>query len=528
MTTRAILYARVSSDDRSKTGGQNLADQLRVCREYAEQRGYTINAELAEDDRGASGASFDLPQLSKVLDLARAGAFDVLIVRELDRLSRDLAKQLIVEQELKRASVAIEYVLYDFPDTPEGRLNKNLRAMLAEYEREKIKQRMMRGIRRAVKAGNVIIHGRRPYGYTPVDDHGTTTLEIVEDEARIVRHMFEWYAAGKGGVAALARHLTDMGVLTGGDMSNLEGTHGTPKTRPPGHWNLSTVHKILSNELYAGVWHYGAEDLAVEVPAIVTRELWEAAQKRRQTNKSYSRRNTKHDYLMGRRLTCAACGHKMHGGTKLRNNRKRTTLPYYSCPARDTDVFATNCPTRQSFRADYVDAAAWGWLTERFRNEKRLRQALEEQQAQREELLRPHRQSRETIEGLIAEKERERERLLDLYLAGDFPRDMLTERRARIEATLEGLYAQRDRLTDIIADQELTEETIKTVLTLGHYVRLGIEDAADDFGRRRWLIETLDVTGDLAVEGEEQVLYLHCVLGDERLAIVSTDSASPP
>lgn len=86
--TRAVLYARVSGDDRVKTGGQNLQDQLRLCRQHAEKRGYTIVAELAEDDRGVSGAAFDLPKLTELLDMAREGLFEVLGVRELDRLSR--------------------------------------------------------------------------------------------------------------------------------------------------------------------------------------------------------------------------------------------------------------------------------------------------------------------------------------------------------------------------------------------------------------------------------------------------------
>ena len=68
-------------------------------REYAKDKGYTIIAELPEDDRGVSGVNIDLPQLNKVREMARAGQFDILIVRELDRLSRNLAKQLIVEDE---------------------------------------------------------------------------------------------------------------------------------------------------------------------------------------------------------------------------------------------------------------------------------------------------------------------------------------------------------------------------------------------------------------------------------------------
>jgi DNA invertase Pin-like site-specific DNA recombinase len=75
MSKRAVLYARVSGDDRGREG-RNLVGQLEMCREYAKKRAYTIVAELAEDDSGASGASFELPRLNEVRDLAQAGLFD--------------------------------------------------------------------------------------------------------------------------------------------------------------------------------------------------------------------------------------------------------------------------------------------------------------------------------------------------------------------------------------------------------------------------------------------------------------------
>jgi DNA invertase Pin-like site-specific DNA recombinase len=134
---RAVLYARTSYDDRD-TDGRNLAGQLEMAREYALSKGYRIVAELAEDDKGASGASFELPKLGEVLEMAEAKEFDVLIPREIDRLSRNLAKQLIVEEELKRFGVDVEYALGEYPDTLEGRLNKHIRATIAEYEREKV------------------------------------------------------------------------------------------------------------------------------------------------------------------------------------------------------------------------------------------------------------------------------------------------------------------------------------------------------------------------------------------------------
>jgi len=126
---RAVVYARVSGDDRQKDG-RNLDGQKEMGRDYATEKGYLIVEELAEDASGASGAEIDLPQLIRVREMARKGEFDILIVREIDRLSRNLAKQLIVEQELATAGVRIEYVLGEYPDSAEGRLQKHIKVLL--------------------------------------------------------------------------------------------------------------------------------------------------------------------------------------------------------------------------------------------------------------------------------------------------------------------------------------------------------------------------------------------------------------
>jgi DNA invertase Pin-like site-specific DNA recombinase len=68
MAERAVLYARVSGDDRGKPG-DNLTGQLEMCRKHALSKGYQIVAELAEDERGASGASLDLKKLNQALTM---------------------------------------------------------------------------------------------------------------------------------------------------------------------------------------------------------------------------------------------------------------------------------------------------------------------------------------------------------------------------------------------------------------------------------------------------------------------------
>jgi site-specific DNA recombinase len=102
MTKRAVLYARVCVDD-----GQNLAEQLETCRQYARQHDWHVVEELTE--QGAGSSSSNLPQLDHMLELARAGAFDVLVVRDPYRLSRELARLLSIEVELQQRGCQIRY-----------------------------------------------------------------------------------------------------------------------------------------------------------------------------------------------------------------------------------------------------------------------------------------------------------------------------------------------------------------------------------------------------------------------------------
>jgi DNA invertase Pin-like site-specific DNA recombinase len=89
---RAILLGRTSYDDRD-TDGRNLQGQLDECREYALKKGYVIVAELAEDVRGVSGAILYTPKLTEALEMVRNDQADVLVLREMDRFARGLAKR---------------------------------------------------------------------------------------------------------------------------------------------------------------------------------------------------------------------------------------------------------------------------------------------------------------------------------------------------------------------------------------------------------------------------------------------------
>jgi site-specific DNA recombinase len=524
MSKRAALYARVSYDDRDNDG-RNLAGQLEMAREYAASKGYRVVAEFAEDDRGASGASFELEQLNRVREMAQAGQFDVLIPREIDRLSRNLAKQLIVEEELRRAGVGIEYVLAEYPDSPEGRLNKHIRATIAEYEREKIKERNVRGRRNVVRQGRIMLHGDRPpYGYRLSADG--MTLVIHEPEANIVRKIFAWYAEGdetgqRMSSYKMAKVLSEMKIPSWSDV------HGIIcKDRGYGQWTSGIVLDIIHSETYKGQWHYGRRNgsgnklnprdqwITLEVPAIVSTELWEKAQGQIQKNKTQADRNLKRDYLLRHRARCQ-CGYSVQGYCVTCKRKSGVKMPYlyYRCNGRVLETARKDCRL-PSFRVDHVDAAVWEWIKSLLSDSMELARGLNDFRVEQDEgnMLLRHRL--EVVEDLIAENRLQYERLLDLYLSGDIAKELLCDRKVRLESTIAALEAERVGLLARLESHTLSDEQIQSLQDFAAEVAEGLAAAEEDFETRRQVIEALDVRVTLAVEDDQKVIYVRCVLGE--------------
>ncbi len=537
MMKRAILYARVSKDD-TQNDSRNLQGQLDMCRNYAAAHGYRIVAELAEDDRGASGALFDLPQLSQAIAMARNGEYDILITRELDRFARKLSKQLIVEEELRRHGVTIEYVLGEYPDTPEGNLMKNVRATVAEYEREKIKERMNRGRIQKVKAGSVMTHGRAPYGYRLREVRSIWALEIYEPEAGIVRQVFTWYTEEKIGIIGVVRRLNDLKVPTYLDTYQTDTEksgvpkEGGRKIRGWGEWSRATVHHILTNRTYMGIWEYGKRKqsgtkrihgdsvASVDVPAIISEETWEATKAKLKYNRENSKRNQKHKYLLGKRVICGDCSSKM-GATP--NYTGKRIYFYYHCQAKRN--FAKDCNNTVTYSAQSLDADVWNWVYSLMTDQRQLEIGLQEYQMRREEDIVPLRERADIISQLIDNNQEQLNRLVDLYLSGQFDKEILWERKNRLETTIAGLEAEQKSIINELEGRTLTEEQVLSIIEFAQEIAPRMD--TDNFDKKRELIELLDVTAELNVENGEKIAIVRCFLGEKVLRVASKKSETP-
>ncbi len=142
---RAAIYARVSTFD------QEPENQLQELRRYAGARGWTV---VEYVDRGVSGAKDRRPALDELVKHARRRRFDVLVCWRLDRLGRNLKHLITLLEDLQALGVAFVSLAEGIDaTTPAGKLQMHILGAIAEFERERIRERVMAGLQRARAQG---------------------------------------------------------------------------------------------------------------------------------------------------------------------------------------------------------------------------------------------------------------------------------------------------------------------------------------------------------------------------------------
>ena len=146
---RVALYARVSTLGH----GQDVGLQLDDLHALVQHRGWDLVDSYVDD--GVSGAKESRPQLDRLLEDARAGKFEILVVWKLDRLGRSLAHLLRLLDEL--TALGIEFVSIKDSGidttTPAGRLMLQVMGAFSEFERGLISERVKAGVQRARRQG---------------------------------------------------------------------------------------------------------------------------------------------------------------------------------------------------------------------------------------------------------------------------------------------------------------------------------------------------------------------------------------
>src|SRR6516162_9150219 len=301
--TKAALYARVSTDGQQKDG--TIASQLAEPRKQVAAAGHELVKEYIDD--GYSGSLLDRPALDQIRADLKSDRFDAIYFLSPDRIAREVEYQQIIVGEILKHRKRMFINGEDYEHNPENKMMLIMLGTFAEFERAKITERMTRGRLHKLRMGQMSSNGHRVFGYDYIKrkDGAPATLAINEEQAAVVRSIFEMFASGTFGLVTIVRHLERDRIKTMLQNETYAGIR---------HFNRMTRVKKGDREgrkLVRGQWVYRdpSEWIAVKVPAIVSRELFDQVQARLRTHqKRYCKPATR--YLLSGLVQCGVCSGK--------------------------------------------------------------------------------------------------------------------------------------------------------------------------------------------------------------------------
>ena len=326
--SRAVAYCRFSSSNQRE---ESIDAQLRAIYKFMGEHDYTPVGDYI--DMALTGTNTDRPNFQRMIEDAKKGLFDVVIVHKMDRFSRNVRDTLNIESELAQYGVKVISVIEQFADTPEGQLQQIIQLGVGQYYSQNLAREVMKGLREnAYKC----LHngGLPPLGYDV--DPITKQYIINEKEAESIRIIFKKFLEGWS-YRELAEYLNVLGYRT--KIGNKFSAN-------------SSFYDILVNSKYKGEYVFGrslskpkqpgmkrshrknkdeSEIIRVPngLPAIVDEGTFEQVQKllaSRQRSKGASK--AKEVYLVSGLIECGECGSAYHGSARIGGRNKQKYVSY--------------------------------------------------------------------------------------------------------------------------------------------------------------------------------------------------------
>lgn len=506
----AAIYIRVST--RMQTEKFSLGAQKRILTELCDKNGWNY---ILYEDAGISGKNIaDRPAMTRLLDDADNNKFQAVCVIEWERLSRDIdlldshyIKKVLRDNSIK---VVTPHQSFDLTDDEDDFIS-DLFAILSKREKKKIINRMMRGKVEAVRKG-VYPGGNVPYGYI----HNTTTskLEIVEEQAEIVRLIFHLCNVENMSAEKIAAVLNARDVPTHREITNRSYPHKNPHVTG---WYDGTIRGILKNPVYMGKfaymkkkgnrerrkqeeWVYGSN------PAIVSEQEFNLASKRLKDRKMKSVKNKKYSYLLSSKIKCDYCNGSLHGITykyKSRKNGKPNGISkysYYKCYGRLTHV-GGYCKLPY-VKVKALDDLVWEIISSAIKHPDIIKTAL----TAKIEKVDTHIDI-SALEKQVQQNKAKEESMFAAYTAGAISINQLKtqnhkllEKREALELEIAQAHEQQQQNINIESTFERLEELITTV-----------QDHIDnlDFDRKKIIIDLIVENITVKIDG---TIDVHCCI----------------
>ena len=315
MPLRVTFYARVSTDQDEQIN--SLENQVQYYTELIQSRPNWRFVPGYVDEGISGGSTKKRDNFNRMIRDAKAGVFDFIITKEISRFSRSTLDSIKYTQELLDYNVGV-FFQNDNINTldTDSEFRLVIMAGVAQDEIRKLSERLKFGFRQAIKNGHVLGNDKL-YGYDKKD----CVLTVNEEEAEIIRIIFDLYGNQRLGTRTISKRLMELGYTS----------------REGNAFNTLTIRHILENPKYKG-WYCGNKSQSVDyrtkrnvlldesewvtypdpsIPAIVSEELWNRAnalyKRRREEMKSRSSGLSFHNrYPYSTKIYCEEHGTTFH------------------------------------------------------------------------------------------------------------------------------------------------------------------------------------------------------------------------
>ena len=383
MSLPAFAYGRYSTENQDDN--TSMENQMLACKTYAENNELEIISEFCDNAVSGSLPMESRPEGRKMIKALENQNVKAIIFYVPDRASRGLINALVFRRNMSNRGVEVHYTNIGRVDGMTETL-ATFMDMISEQEYKTIIERLARG-----KRNTVILHKRMvlavySFGYTKIGKGKTAKLEINPEQARIVKMVFELYVYKNLSQMAIAERLNSLDIPT--------FTGKIPSQCPTGKaWFSHSINQMLNNPIYNGTYTYGKSErridpktgktkqyalppekwIYLDVPdfAIVSKEIWEKAQIRKEKNKTNTRWTSRNrgKFLLTSFITCPYCNRHIGGFTKKRFNKtlNQPVETYsYGCRNHDCEAYGR---TIEQYKLDTI---IWDWLKKQVNDEDTL------------------------------------------------------------------------------------------------------------------------------------------------------------
>ncbi|NGT94635.1 recombinase family protein [Clostridium perfringens] len=464
------IYCRVSTEEQSENG-YSIDEQERLLEEWCKKMGYVIYK--CYSDRGISGKNIkDRPALKELLSDAKAGKFDMVISWKINRISRKLEDVLKIVNLLEKNDITFKSYSEPFEtDTPAGRMQFQMMALIGEFERGTIAQNVKMGMIAKAKSGNWC--GGRVLGYDLVPNNspeeekkGKNKLEINEKEAEIVRFIFNEYSKGKG-YKAITNKMNKLGY----------------KTKKGNNFSVGSIRDILTNPVYIGEIRYNVRQNWSEKrrrninpnpirvkgkhEAIIDRELWDKVQLILESKKGKPSRIYDGEYPLTGILRCPKCGAGMvisrTTNTLADGTKKR--IAYYCCgnwKNKGTSVCNSN-----TIRVDKANEYVFKKIEELVSNEAMIKAVVKNINKERKDKVKPAKRLLSDIDKELEKLDKRKRKIFEAYEDDIITKEEFQIRKDELNEKIRILEEEKKPLLNTISkdvSEEIPYEFIKDIL----------------------------------------------------------------